>query len=62
MDCLVCEYRRDGFEDGPTYSVHPATHTGVILLMDGAGGVCEEHLSWVTDEFPETLRPIEEAS
>jgi hypothetical protein len=32
--CLVCRYRRDAFDDGPTFPVHPATHHGISATFE----------------------------
>lgn len=60
LPCDVCLYRRLGFDDGPAYPVHIATHTGVSIYMEAQVVVCAEHLSWVTDEpaFAGTLTPL----
>lgn len=57
--CDVCLYRRDGFLDGHLYPVNKATHTGICLVMESRVKVCDEHIDWVTDEFPETLEKID---
>lgn len=56
--CDVCGYRGT-FADGAAYPIRRATHRGVSLIMEAEIVVCGEHVAWVTDEFPQTLRPLE---
>lgn len=59
--CLVCMYRQDGFDDGHEYPVNAATHVGASMVFCAQDvPVCPDHTEWVTDEFPETLRVLEE--
>lgn len=57
MNCLVCEYRQT-FNDGHLYPVHEASYLGISLSFEAEIGVCKEHVDWVLDEFPKSLRKI----
>lgn len=53
-------YRQDGFDDGHEYPVNAATHVGISVLMwTDDCPVCPDHLDWVTEEDPDSLKLIE---
>lgn len=44
--CMVCLYRRDGFDDGPSYPVNVGTMHGISLIFEADILVCPEHLDY----------------